>query len=57
MLAASGNGVVKMPDYRELYLKLFLAVQDAIKLLNESLQECEELFISSFNSDDPETEP
>lgn len=57
MLAASGNGRVHMPDYRELYLKLFLAVEDAINLLTKARQECEELFISSFEFDDPEAEP
>ncbi len=36
-----------MPDYRELYFKLFRATADAIEILEAAQQECEELYISA----------
>jgi len=35
-----------MPDYKELYLKLFRASENAINILIEAQRACEELYIS-----------
>lgn len=35
-----------MPDYHELYLKMFCAAEQAINILITAQQECEELYIS-----------
>jgi len=35
-----------MPDYKELYLKLFRASEEAASILIAAQQECEELYIS-----------
>lgn len=35
-----------MPDYKKLYLRLFNAVTDAIEILTEAQQDCEELYVS-----------
>ena len=35
-----------MPDYQELYHKLFRATEDAITRLIQAQQECAELYIS-----------
>lgn len=40
-----------MPDYKEMYLKLFRAAENAINILIEAQQECEELYL---NSEEPE---
>lgn len=40
-----------MPDYKEMYLTLFRATEQAINTLIESQRECEEMYIS-----EPETE-
>ena len=36
-----------MPDYKEMYLKLFRASEEAVNILIAAQQECEELYISS----------
>lgn len=36
-----------MPDYKEMYLKMFRANEAAVNLLIEAQRECEELYISS----------
>jgi hypothetical protein len=36
-----------MPNYKEMYLKLFRASEDAVNLLIAAQQECEELYVSS----------
>jgi len=36
-----------MPDYKEMYFKLFRATEDAINILIKAQQECEEMYISS----------
>ena len=36
-----------MTDYKEMYLKMFRASEQAIKLLISAQRECEELYISS----------
>lgn len=35
-----------MPNYKELYLKMFRASEKAVNILLEAQRECEELFIS-----------
>ena len=42
---------MKMVDYKELYLKMFRATEDAVRILIAAQQECEELYLSA-----PETE-
>ena len=37
-----------MPDYKELYLVLFRASEQAIRLLIEAQQRCEELYLGAF---------
>lgn len=36
-----------MPDYKKMYLTLFKATEDALKILEDAQLECEELFISA----------
>lgn len=36
-----------MPDYKEMYLTLFRATEDAINRLIAAQRECEELYLSS----------
>lgn len=36
-----------MPDYKEMYLKMLRASEEAMKLLIRTQRECEELYISS----------
>ena len=38
--------VINVPDYKEMYLKLFRASEEAVDLLIAAQQECEELYIS-----------
>ncbi len=38
-----------MPDYKEMYLKMVRATEEAIKILITAQQECEEMYI---NADD-----
>lgn len=35
-----------MPNYKELYLKMFRASEEAVNILLKAQRECEELFIS-----------
>lgn len=45
-----------MPNYKDLYLKMFRASEQAIHLLIAAQQECEELYISSTEEEfSPET--
>ena len=39
-----------MPDYREMYLKMMRASEEAMRVLIKAQQECEELYLSA---DDP----
>ena len=41
-----------MPDYKEMYLKLFRATEEAISCLIAAQRECEEMYINA-----PEQEP
>ena len=36
-----------MPDYREMYLKMVRASEEAIRILIKAQQECEELYLSA----------
>ncbi len=36
-----------MPDYKEMYLKLFRATEGAVNLLIDAQQACEELYITA----------
>ena len=38
--------VMKMPDYKEMYLKMVRASERAINILIEAQQECEEMYLS-----------
>jgi hypothetical protein len=40
-----------MPNYKEMYLKLFRASEQAINTLIQAQQECEELYISQPEPD------
>lgn len=40
-----------MPDYKEMYLKLFRASEQAINTLIQAQRECEELYISQPEPD------
>lgn len=37
-----------MPDYKEMYLKLFRATEKAMRILEDAQLECEELYISAL---------
>ena len=36
-----------MPDYKEMYLKLFRATEEAISCLIDAQRECEEMYINA----------
>ena len=40
-----------MPNYKQMYSKLFRATEDAINILIAAQQECEELYISDAEPD------
>jgi len=40
-----------MPDYKELYFKMFRASEQAVNVLITAQRECEELYISSSEPD------
>ncbi|MBD5133820.1 MAG: hypothetical protein HDT38_05035 [Clostridiales bacterium] len=44
--------VIKMVDYKELYLKMFRVSEDAAQRLIAVQRECEELYISSQKDED-----
>jgi len=41
-----------MPDYKQMYFKLFAAVSDAVEILNDAMLEAEELYIKSSEEDE-----
>lgn len=43
----SVKGGEKMPDYKEMYLTMVRAAEQAQKILIEAQQKCEELYISA----------
>lgn len=40
-----------MPDYKEMYLKLFRAAEDAISILIQAQNECEEIYIETYDGE------
>ena len=48
-----GCGVKKMPDYKEMYLKMVRATEEAMNLLIAAQRECEEIYINSAESAEP----
>ena len=54
--AASGNGCADMPDYKQMYLTLFNATEEAINRLIQAQRACEELYISAPEVETSETE-
>lgn len=40
-----------MPDYKEMYLRLFRATEKAVQVLIAAQQECEELYLASPESE------
>lgn len=45
-----------MRNYKEMYFKLFNATEDAIKLLINAQEECEELYLSFCDDEDDNEE-
>lgn len=43
-----------MPDYKEMYLKLFRASEEATNVLIAAQRECEEMYISGENEENKE---
>ena len=41
------KSVIKMPDYKEMYLILMRATEKAIRTLIEAQQQCEELYLDA----------
>ena len=41
-----------MPNYKEMYLKMFRAVENAVNILIDAQRECEELYIKEEQNDD-----
>ena len=37
---------MKMPDYKEMYIRMMRASEQAIRILIKAQQECEELYVS-----------
>ena len=46
-----------MPDYKEMYLKIVRASEQAINILIKAQHECEELYISGSERSGNETAP
>ena len=40
------QSVMKMPNYKEMYLKMARASEQAIRILIKAQQECEEMYLS-----------
>lgn len=40
-----------MPDYKEMYFKLFCATEKAMEILIDAQRECEEMYISAPTAD------
>jgi len=43
-------------DYQELYLKMMRATEEAIRILIKAQQECEELYLSATDGEEPSAE-
>ena len=46
-----------MDNYKEMYLKLFHATEDAINRLIKAQRECEELYLSTGDNEEPSLSP
>ena len=46
-----------MPDYKEMYFRLFRATEDAIELLIKAQQECEEMYLSAADETEEKEKP
>ncbi len=42
-------------DFKELYLKMMRAAEDAIRVLIAAQRECEEMYLQDGDDDDPAT--
>ena len=42
-----------MPDYKEMYLKMVRAAEEALNILIKAQQECEELFLQEESAENP----
>jgi len=47
--------VTKEPDYKELYLKMVRASEEAIRVLIAAQRECEELYLRTNDEEEPST--
>ena len=45
-----------MPDYKELYLKLFRASEDAINILIEAQRVCEAMYLEQYELEEAKEE-
>lgn len=45
-----------MPDYKEMYLKMLAASEEAIRIIIEAQQDCEEMYISESEENDADKE-
>ncbi len=43
-----------MPDHKKMYSIMMRAIEDAIQILIEAQEECEELFFSSYEQEEEE---
>lgn len=41
-----------MPDYKEMYLKMLAASEEAIRIIIEAQQDCEEMYIKDCEKND-----
>lgn len=41
-----------MPDYKEMYLKMLAASEEAIRIIIEAQQDCEEMYIKDCEAND-----
>ena len=47
--------MTKEPDYKELYLKMVRASEEAIRVLIAAQRECEELYLRTNDEEEPST--
>ena len=49
--------VIKMPDYKEMYLKLMRETEKAIRILQQAQLDCEELYLQSTENEPTDASP
>jgi len=49
--------VIKMPDYKEMYLKLIRETEKAIRILQQAQLDCEELYLQSTENEPADASP